>query len=168
MAEESKSTKQPGQTGSSSPSGSSSSGGQSGGQQQQSGGGASVSNAPRDTGGGLSGAERDRRIRTGARGGTATEAMGEEYERLGVDVRLDNRVGDQRPVLNPTLKPQQFDGPEVGHFGEHADEVREEFADAVGQVAGDTVGMRSLGPIGRGEDDDQADEPTRSRAELNR
>lgn len=162
-------TKQPGgQAPSSSPSTSSSSGGQSGGQQQQSGGGASVSNAPRDTGGGLSGAERDRRIRTGARGGTATDAMGEEYERLGVDVRLDNRVGDQRPVLNPVLKPQQFDGPEVGHFGEHADEAGDEFAEAIGRAEGDTIGMRSLGPLGRGEDGDEADQPVRSRAELNR
>lgn len=120
-------------------------------------------------GGRMSGVDRDRRLRTGQMAGTATETAAQEYEELGVDVRLDNRVGDQRPVLNPVLKPQQVDGPEVGHFGEHADELGEEFAEAIGGPEGDKIGMRSLGPLGRGEDvDESADQPQRSRAELNR
>jgi hypothetical protein len=146
-------------------------GGQQSGQPQGSGaGGASVPSAGARSASGnrLSGVERDKRLRTGATAGTATENAAAEYEELGVDVRLDNRLGDQRPHLNPVLKPQQIDGPEVGHFGEHADEMREEFQEALGGPAGDPVGMRSLGPLGRGEDDDEADQPTRSRAELNR
>ena|SRR6478672_4656631 len=146
---------------------SSSSGGSSSGSSQSS---AKKSGDSGGSGGGpRSGVEQDRRLRTGAHAGTATEAAAAEYEELGVDVRLDNRVGDQRPVLNPVLKPQQFDGPEVGHFGEHADELRDEFKEAISGPEGDKVGMRSLGPIGRGEDvDESADQPQRSRAELGR
>lgn len=101
------------------------------------------------SGGELSGAERDRKIRL--RG--VTEAAGQELDALGVDPRLDNRTGDQRPTANPVPKAQQFDGPEVGHFGEHADGVRAEFEEAVSGPTGEPLGMRSLGQHGRGEDE---------------
>jgi len=94
-----------------------------------------------------SAAERDRGVRT-------TEAMAAEFDALGVDARLDNRVGDQRPQRSPFLKPQQVDGPEVGHFAEHAEAHAEEYAELTGVDAeqGDAVGMRSEGDLGRGPD----------------
>lgn len=106
----------------------------------------------------LSGADRDRGLRTGSRTGGTTEAMAEELDRIGVDARLDNRVGDQRPVLASYLKPQQFPGPEVGHFGEHADELGDAFSEATAAPDGDVLGSRSLGQLGRGEDTEDADE----------
>lgn len=101
-----------------------------------------------------SAAERDRGVRTGVRTGGTTEAMAAEFDALGVDARLDNRVGDQRPQRSPFLKPQQVDGPEVGHFAEHAEAHAEEYAELTGvdAVQGDAVGMRSEGDLGRGPD----------------
>lgn len=103
-----------------------------------------------------SGKDRDRGLRTGTLTGGTSDAMAEEFERLGIDARLDNRLGDQRPKLSPHIKPQQFPGPRVGHFGEHADENREAFLEATGQNVdeGDVIGARSLGQIGRGEAED--------------
>jgi len=118
-----------------------------------------------DGGGGnrqeLSGADRDRGVRTGSRTGGTTEAMAAEFDELGVDARLDNRVGRQRPRLNPLLKPQQVPGPEVGHFGEHADENGDAFLEAtgLGNPQGEVLGLRSLGQLGRGEAERDEIEP---------
>lgn len=100
-----------------------------------------------------SGVDRDRGLRTGSRNGGTTEEMAGELDALGVDVRLDNRTGNQRPVLPPYLKPQQVPGPEVGHFGEHDDEFASEFEDTVTGPPGEPVGMRSTGAHGRGGED---------------
>lgn len=98
----------------------------------------------------LTGAELDRKRRVAF----STPEAAAELEALGVDPRLDNRTGDQRPQVAGPLKAQQFDGPEVGHFGEHADEHREEFAEATGGPTPDPLGMRAVGRHGRGEDDE--------------
>jgi len=100
--------------------------------------------------GALSGAELDRKRRAA---GTTPEAAA-ELEALGVDPRLDNRTGDQRPTAPGPLKPQQFPGPEVGHFAEHAEEVGGEFTEATARAVGEPVGMRSTGALGRGDDDE--------------
>lgn len=131
-----------------------------------------TTSVPADTGSGrrsggrqeLSGADRDKGVRTGSRTGGTTEAMAEEFERLGVDARLDNRVGDQRPRLSPHLKPQQVPGPEVGHFGEHADDNGEAFLEAtgLGDQRGEVLGSRSLGQLGRGEADRDETEPVQA------
>jgi len=109
----------------------------------------------------LSGADRDRGVRTGSRTGGTTEAMAAEFDELGVDARLDNWVGRQRPRLNPLLKPQQVPGPEVGHFGEHADENGDAFLEAtgLGNPQGEVLGLRSLGQLGRGEAERDEIEP---------
>lgn len=109
---------------------------------------------PRDSGKGNkgggqrqeSGADLDRR-RTMV---GVTETGAEEYAALGVNPRLDNRLGDQRPILPRTPKPQQIDGPEVGHFAEHAEQFAGEFEEAVRKIDGEPIGSKSEGPHGRG------------------
>jgi hypothetical protein len=103
----------------------------------------------RGSGDGLSGADLDRKRRFA----TVTEQAAAELDALEVDPRLDNRTGDQRPPAPGPLKPQQFDGPEVGHFAEHAEQVGDEFAELTGTV-GDVRGMRSPGRLGRGDPDE--------------
>lgn len=98
----------------------------------------------------LTGAELDRKRRVAF----STPEAAAELEALGVDPRLDNRTGDQRPTAPGPLKPQQFAGPEVGHFGEHADDNRAEFEEATRHDVGEPVGMRSSGALGRGDDDE--------------
>jgi hypothetical protein len=107
--------------------------------------------ATRDSGSGsgLSGAELDKKRRFAG----VTEAAADELEALEVDPRLDNRTGDQRPPAPGLLKPQQFDGPEVGHFAEHAEQVGGEFAEVTGS-GGEVRGMRSPGRLGRGDPDE--------------
>lgn len=84
-------------------------------------------------------------------GGT-TEAQQDEYAKLGVNPRLDNRTGDQRPILADKIKPQQVDGPEVGHFAEHAERFADEYKNVLlpNAVEGEVYGMKSEGPHGRG------------------
>jgi hypothetical protein len=65
-------------------------------------------------------------------------------EDVEVDPRLDNRTGDQRPVLAEELKPQQIDGGPVGDTSEV--EVPPTKNDQGGKV----LGAHSEGPHGRG------------------
>jgi len=102
------------------------------------------------SGGALSGAALDAKRRAA---GTTPEAAA-ELEALGVDPRLDNRTGDQRPQAPGPLKPQQFAGPEVGHFAEHAEDNSAEFEEATARGPGEPVGMRSTGQLGRGDEDE--------------
>lgn len=62
----------------------------------------------------------------------------------GVDPRLDNRVGDQRPV-DTGVKPQQVVG------GLPGDDREFEHPPSSGDAAGNAVGHTSVGPHGRGE-----------------
>lgn len=63
-----------------------------------------------------------------------------------VDPALDNRTGADRPHLSDAVKPQQVDGPEVGHIAEHAAAHPDEDHDPDGEV----LGAKSEGPHGRG------------------
>lgn len=95
----------------------------------------------------LTGVELDhkRMYRTGG----VTESGADEYRRLGVNPLLDNRLGDQRPeVAEWPAKPQQIDGPEVGHFGEHAERFGDQ-AEKFRNLA-DPAGAKSEGPHGLG------------------
>jgi len=94
--------------------------------------------------------DRDRAI--GRTTGGTTPAQQDEFEKLGVNPRLDNRTGDQRPVLATAPKPQQIDGPEVGHFAAHHERFGKdaEAALAAGRPEGEVVGGKSEGPHGRG------------------
>jgi hypothetical protein len=68
-----------------------------------------------------------------------TEAMKKELDDLGVDPRLDNRVGDQRPPeVTWPAKPQQINP---------GDEAPEEF----GKPTGKSLGSESKGVHGLGE-----------------
>lgn len=100
--------------------------------------------------------ERDQDRTTGVTTGGTTPAQQDEFKALGVNPSLDNRTGDQRPVLPAKLKPQQIDGPEVGHFEEHAEKSKGLLAqvEIPGHVEGETLGMRSSGRHGRGGDED--------------
>jgi hypothetical protein len=64
-----------------------------------------------------------------------------------VDARLDNRVGDYRPVAEsfPAV-PQQVDGPDLAHQAEFTRRYHEDRAKAVEE--GDRKGMHSAGPHG--------------------
>jgi len=104
-------------------------------------------------GGKRSGADLDSARSSGAKTGGTTEAQSEEYAALGVNPALDNRTGDQRPrAAGFAPKPQQFPGPEVGHFAEHADEVGPVFEETFGVEDDAAAGMHSRGPHGRGDD----------------
>lgn len=98
----------------------------------------------------LKGADLDVARSSGLRSGGVTEAAAEEYKALGVNARLDNRTGNQRPTLPPYLKPQQIDGPEIGHFEEHAEKVRALAEERLATVQGEPLGMKAEGPYGRG------------------
>jgi hypothetical protein len=111
----------------------------------------------RDTSKTLKGAELDSARRTGALTGGTTPAAQAEYERLDVNPNLDNRTGDQRPPLvDFPAKPQQVDGPEVGHFAEHDEEHGEEFAERFGPKVDRPAGMKSEGQHGLGDTDPAA------------
>jgi hypothetical protein len=101
----------------------------------------------------LRGAELDKQRRLGTTTGGTTTAAQEEYERLGVNPRLDNRLGDQRPPLEEyPAKPQQVPGPEVGHFAEHAEEFEELNSKFTGGKDVDRLGgLRTEGRHGLGE-----------------
>jgi hypothetical protein len=64
-----------------------------------------------------------------------------------VDARLDNRVGDDRPVREsfPAV-PQQIDGPDLAHQAEFTRRYHESRKDS--EVSGDRRGMHSPGPHG--------------------
>lgn len=101
-----------------------------------------------------SGAGLDRARTSGARSGGVGERQQEEYASAGINPALDNRTGDQRPTKRGfAAKPQQYPGPEVGHFAEHADGLRGEFEEAFG--GGDEPAERAHtgGPHGRGDRD---------------
>lgn len=94
---------------------------------------------------------------TGVSTGGTTTAQQAEFKKLGVNPALDNRTGDQRPVLSPRLKPQQVPGPEVGHFAEHHEEYGDLAAEARGTVEGEVMGMKATGPLGRNEETNPGD-----------
>jgi hypothetical protein len=63
----------------------------------------------------------------------------------GVDARLDNRSGAQRPPLEEwPAKPQQIDGPDLEHQAEHTRKT----LDRIEQEVGERKGMYSPGPHG--------------------
>jgi hypothetical protein len=100
----------------------------------------------------VSGADLDRQRRLGLSTGGTTEAGAEQYDKLGVNPRLDNRLGDQRPPLEEyPAKPQQVPGPEVGHFAEHAEQQRELFSKFSGDDVERLGGVRQEGRHGLGE-----------------
>jgi uncharacterized protein (DUF3084 family) len=78
-----------------------------------------------------------------------TEALAVDAADPGIDPRLDNRTGDQRPKLEEfPAKPQQIDGPELGQ--EKAAAARAEREDV-----GQRKGAKSPGPHGLGDTADQ-------------
>jgi len=82
---------------------------------------------------------------------TSTQALAVDAERPGIDPRLDNRTGDQRPKLEEfPAKPQQIDGPELGE--EKAVAAR---ADRDREDVGQRKGAKSPGPHGLGDTADQ-------------
>ncbi len=92
--------------------------------------------------------------RMGPATGGVTEDMADELAALGVNPQLDNRTGRDRPTTaEAKAKPQQFPGPEVGHFAEHAEKYGPALAEAFGSAEGDPVGMHAGGPHGRGDRD---------------
>lgn len=69
----------------------------------------------------------------------------------GIDARLDNRTGAQRPPLEQwPAKPQQIDGPDVAHQDEH---TRATFGKAQENL-GPRKGAFSIGSHGLGNDED--------------
>lgn len=70
----------------------------------------------------------------------------------GVDPRLDNRVGDQRPKVEKfPAKPQHIDGPDVLHQREHTEKTLKDARKAAKK--GDQKGMFSPGPHGLSSED---------------
>lgn len=112
----------------------------------------SVKAAPESKASRATGADLDRARSSGVRTGGTSEAQAEEYAALGVNPALDNRTGDQRPQASGLApKPQQYPGPEVGHFEEHAEQYGDQFREAFGVGEVDSLGMHSGGPHGRGD-----------------
>jgi len=75
-----------------------------------------------------SAAQSDSDRSSGAKTGINTDAAQAEYAAAGQNPALDNRLGDQRPGARGfKAKPQQFPGPEVGHFAEHAEQYGDAF-----------------------------------------
>lgn len=66
----------------------------------------------------------------------------------GVDARLDNRRGNDRPVIGE-VKPQQIDGPDIT---EQAEWTRNAIANRDANTAEGRAGMFSAGPHGRSDD----------------
>lgn len=108
-----------------------------------------------------SAADLDRDRRVGRASGTVTDAQAAEYDQVGVNVALDNRTGDQRPQRQdfPAV-PQQVDGPEVGHFAEHAEQTKG-LASKFAAKGDRPVGMKSEGPHGLGLEDTIGDDADR-------
>jgi hypothetical protein len=78
-----------------------------------------------------------------------TRELAVDADEPGIDPRLDNRRGDQRPKLETfPAKPQQIDGPELGQ--ERAVAARAEREDV-----GPRKGAKSPGPHGLGDTADQ-------------
>ena len=76
----------------------------------------------------------------------------EEFAARGVDPRLDNRTGaDRPPVETHPAVPQQVDGPDVMHQAEHA-EAAERLLEA---AVGDRKGMFSPGDHSLGGEDER-------------
>ncbi len=94
----------------------------------------------------------DRGTPAGDGGGVAAE-LRESYERRvgdldGVDARLDNRRGKDRPKKEEwPAKPQQIDGPDITQQAEWTRRVLSEREDRDG---GEKMGMRSEGMHGLG------------------
>lgn len=65
----------------------------------------------------------------------------------GVDARLDNRQGDQRPQHTDEVKPQQIDGPDITQQTEWTRKFLAERKTA--EQSGPVVGMFSPGPHGK-------------------
>jgi hypothetical protein len=113
----------------------------------------SPAHAEKSGSGGSKGAQVDTARSSGEKTGGTTEAQQEEYAALGINPALDNRTGRQRPGARGfAAKPQQFPGPEVGHFAEHAEEYGGAFDAEFGLDDDEAVGMHSRGPHGRGDD----------------
>jgi hypothetical protein len=80
----------------------------------------------------------------------ATQELAVDPEEPRIDPRLDNRTGDQRPLLETfPAKPQQIDGPEVGETPPARARARKKAVD------GPRKGRRSPGPHGLGDTADQ-------------
>ena len=96
------------------------------------------------------GAALDTERMGGATGGV-TEEMADELAALGINPQLDNRTGRDRPTRAGTkAKPQQFPGPETGHFAEHAEKYGT--PTSPGSAGTEPIGMHSGGPHGRGDE----------------
>ncbi len=70
----------------------------------------------------------------------------------GVDGRLDNRRGDQRPQHTDQVKPQQIDGPDITEQYEWTRKVLAEKKATTEKADGPVVGMFSPGPHGRSDE----------------
>ncbi|MCX4622787.1 hypothetical protein ACF09G_13140 [Streptomyces albogriseolus] len=80
-----------------------------------------------------------------------TERLAVDANEPGIDPRLDNRTGDQRPKLEEfPAKPQQIDGPELGQERAVAARAEREREDV-----GRRKGAKSPGPHGLGDTADQ-------------
>ena len=109
----------------------------------------------RHSSGSSSAADADKSRTSGARTASNTEAQQEEYAASGQNPALDNRTGNQRPGKSGWApKPQQFPGPEVGHFAEHAEKYGAEFAKEFGGGDDDAEVGSTYGPHGRGDEGD--------------
>ncbi|CAM5617459.1 hypothetical protein SALBM135S_05888 [Streptomyces alboniger] len=75
------------------------------------------------------------------------EDLAVDPDQPGIDPRLDNRTGHQRPKLEEfPAKPQQIDGPELG---------QEKRVTGKRRAAGPRKGAKSPGPHGLGDTADQ-------------
>ncbi|NYV72982.1 hypothetical protein [Streptomyces sp. UH6] len=78
-----------------------------------------------------------------------TRELAVDADEPGIDPRLDNRTGDQRPKLETfPAKPQQVDGPELGEEKTFARRARR-------SSAGKRKGAKSPGPHGLGDTADK-------------
>ncbi|MFD5294780.1 hypothetical protein ACFWJU_06190 [Streptomyces mutabilis] len=103
----------------------------------------SVSQSTPSTGGSTSS------TRASDQAGPSTEKLAVDADAPGIDPRLDNRTGDQRPKLEDfPAKPQQIDGPELG-------QERKVAARAKDEDGGPRKGAKSPGPHGLGDTADQ-------------
>lgn len=106
------------------------------------------------------GSAQVRAARTGTRddsnpGGGVADQLREAYEARtvvpgapGVDARLDNRRGNDRPVVGD-VKPQQIDGPDIT---EQVEWTKRAIAEREANTAEGRAGMFSAGPHGRSDD----------------
>lgn len=76
----------------------------------------------------------------------SNDPVRDELAAEGIDPRLDNRTGNDRPMRSDEVLPQHIDGPEVGHEREHA----EKFPPKDNDPKGEPLGTKSEGPHGKG------------------